>query len=192
MSVVGRVLLRILLSVLGALLVVGGRVSRRFRAQVTRDVVIEVTSADGFAHHYAFTGRTRTVRSRRGTAQGGADLAVRFDTALLGFLTLARTDAIGKVVRLIHQGRVTYTGNAVYVLWFWSLTRMVLPLGRERRQRAPLPGSLLAPDPSSAVADRITREPATDVLDPAWTDAHIAHRRIPLVRGSNGEDVAMW
>lgn len=188
----GRLLLRVLLGVLGFLLVAASRVSHRFRAQITRDVVIEVRSKDGVAHHYAFTGATRSMRSRCGPAPGTPDLAVTFDTGMLGFLTLIRTDAIGTVVGLMHQRRVTYTGNATYVLWFWSLTRMVLPLGRERRDKAPLPGALLAPDPTSKVADRITREPVADTLDPAWPEAHVAQRKLPLVRGSTGEDVVMW
>lgn len=188
----GRVLLRVLLTLLGLLLIAASRLSRRFRAQITRDVVIEVTSADGVAHHYEFSGQRRTLRSWRGRAPQPADLAVQFDTAMLGFLTLVRTDAIGTIVGLMHQGRVSYTGNASYVLWFWSLTRMVLPLGRERRDRTPLPGALRAPDPVSKVARRITREPVCDVLDPAWTAAQVAHRKIPMVRGANGEDVAMW
>ncbi|MBA3741865.1 hypothetical protein [Sporichthya sp.] len=192
MTAVGRVLLRVLLSALGLLLFVGSRVSRRFRAQITRDVVIEVTSEDGVAHHYAFTGLTRSVRSGRGRAPAPADLAVTFDTAMLGFRTLIRTDAVGTVIGLMHQRRVTYTGNAVYVLWFWGLTRMVLPYGRERRDRTPLPGALLAPDPASKVADRITREPVASTLDAAWPEAHVAQRALPLVRGSSGEDVTMW
>jgi hypothetical protein len=192
MTTLGRGLLRVLLSVLGLLLIVGSRVSRRFRAQISRDVVIEVSSGDGVAHHYAFAGRTRSLTSHRGRAPSPADLAVTFDTAMLAFLTLIRTDAIGAVVRLLHQRRVTYTGNAAYVLWFWGLTRMVLPLGRERRDRAPLPGALLAPDPAGRATDRITREPVTDTLDPAWPEAHVAQGKMPLVRGSRGEDVAMW
>lgn len=188
----GRLLLRVLLSVLGLLLIAGSRVSRRFRAQISRDVVIEIASDDGVAHHYAFTGRTRSLTSRRGRARAPADLAVTFDTAMLGFLTLIRTDAIGAVVRLLQKRRVTYTGNAAYVLWFWGLTRMVLPLGRERRDHVPLPGALLAPDPAGKATDRITREPVTDTLDPAWHEGHLAQSKMPLVRGSRGEDVAMW
>jgi hypothetical protein len=69
---------------------------------------------------------------------------------------------------------------------------MVLPLGRQRRLKEGLPGALTAPNPTSKVADRITREPVVDRIDPALTDAIAAHRKMGMIRGSNGDDVPLW
>src|SRR2546429_198936 len=49
----------------------GSRWSRRFRSQITRDLVVEFSSADGVAHHYVFVVEGRSVSSRRGAAGGG-------------------------------------------------------------------------------------------------------------------------
>ncbi|HEX3614729.1 MAG TPA: hypothetical protein VHU88_23780 [Sporichthyaceae bacterium] len=189
----GRFALGLLLSTLGEMLKVASRVSERFRAQVTEDLTIEVASTDGVAHHYVFRAANRSVASRRGRAPGTPDLALEFRSAALGFRTLVRTDAIGEIMKLLHARRATYTGNAVYVLWFWSLRSMVLPYGRDRRlPGAGLPGALTAPDPASKVADRITRGPAVAALDPSWTAALAARDRMAMLRRIRGEDVPMW
>jgi hypothetical protein len=143
-------------------------------------------------HHYVFAGRDRSVVSHTGRAPGPTDLTITFKTAWLGFSTLIRTDAVGKIVRLALADRVRYTGNAGYALWFWGLTRMVLPLGRQRPDREVLPGALLAPDPASKVAGRIVREPVATELDPTWTPAHSARAEMAMVQGYNGAEVAPW
>ena len=190
----GRILLRVLLAALGVLLKVGCRLSERFRQQITTDLVIEVSSTDGAAHHYVFRKATRSMSTRFGRAPAGTtDLALNFDTGLLGFRTLIRPDAIGEIHRLLLGRRATYSGNATYVLWFWSLTRMVLPYGLEKRvPDGGLPGALTAPNPSSKVYDRVVREPVAQELDPNWTAAHAARSQMPMVRGSRGEEIAMW
>jgi hypothetical protein len=188
----GKVLLRVLLAVLGVLLRIGRRLSPRMRAQLTTDLVLEIRSGDGVAHHYAFSGRDRTVASRAGRAPGPTDLTITFRTAWLGFRTLLRTDAVGAIVRLALADRVRYTGNAAYALWFWGLTRMVLPLGRQRPDKQTLPGALTAPDPASKVTGRIHREPVATELDPAWTAAHSARAEMTMVAGYNGAEVAPW
>ena len=189
----GRILLRVLLAALGVLLKIACRVSKRFRQQITQDLSIEVTSSDGAAHHYVFHRADRSMSSRTGKAPGGADLALNFDTGLLGFRTLIRPDAIGEIHRLLLARRATYTGNATYVLWFWSLTRMVLPYGRERRVGGDgFPGALTVPNPASKVYDRVVREPVAGELDPNWTAAAAARARMAMVRGSRGDDIPMW
>jgi hypothetical protein len=187
-----KLLFRTLLAALGLLLSVAGRCSTRFRNQVTRNLVIEVAAADGVGHHYLFSGANRTVRSRAGRAPAPTDLSLTFENSRLGFLTLIRTDGIGRIVRLILDRRATYTGNATYALWFWGLSRMVLPLGRQRPLREGLPGALTAPDPASKVAGRITREPVAEQIDPALTDIIAAHRKMAMVRGSAGAGIPMW
>jgi hypothetical protein len=188
----GKVLLRVLLTVLGLLLRVGRRLSPRMRAQLTTDLVLEIRSGDGVAHHYVFTGHNRSLASRAGRAAIPTDLTITFKTAWLGFRTLIRTDAVGQIVRLALADRVRYTGNAAYALWFWGVTRMVLPLGRQRPFKENLPGALAAPDPSSKVAGRITREPVATVLDPNWTGAHSARDEMALMQGTAGKEPAQW
>jgi hypothetical protein len=180
----GTLLLRVLLAVLGLMLRVGRRFLPRMREQITTDLVLEIRSADGVAHHY--------VSSHAGRAPGPTDLTITFRTAMLGFRTLLRTDAVGRIVQLALADRVRYTGNAGYALWFWGLTRMVLPLGRQRPDRDVLPGALTAPDPASKVAGRITREPVATELDPAWTAAHAARAQMAMVQATNGVQVAPW
>jgi len=180
------------LVVLGLLLKVANRTSPRFRAQVTTDLVLEITAGGGCAHHYRFRAADRSVSSRTGRAAGPTDLSLNFESAALGFRTLSRPDAIGRLVRLAQAGRVRYTGNATYALWFWGLTRMVLPLGRQRPLREPLPGALCAPDPRSKVAGRITREPVAAELDPGWVGAHTARAGTAMLRGVNGEEIPLW
>lgn len=189
---IGRAVFRVLLSALGLLLMLAARVSKRFRSQVSRDLVVEVRALDGLAHHYVFSGATQRMASRTGRFDGEAAVSLCFASSGLGFRTLIRTDGIGEVQRLMLAGRASHTGNAAYLLWFWGLTRMVLPHGHERPFRTGLPGALLAPDPASKVTGRIVREPATETLDPAWTDAHVAHTKMALIRSNHGEDVPLW
>jgi hypothetical protein len=191
-DLMGKVLLRVLLAVLGVLLRVGRRLSARMRAQLTTDLVLEIRSGDGVAHHYVFRGADRSVASHRGKFAGPTDLTLTFKTATLGFTTLIRTDAVGKIVQLALADRVRYTGNAAYALWFWGLTRMVVPLGRQRPLKENLPGALAAPDPSSKVAGRITREPVATALDPAWPAAHSARDEMALMQGTAGKEPAPW
>lgn len=193
MDRVGRFAFRTLLDTLGVALKVASKCSERFRAQITTDLTIEVSSSDGVARHYVFRRADRSAASRPAKSPKTPDLALNFDTAWLGFRTLVRTDAVGEIVRLLHARRATYAGNAVYVLWFWSLRSMVLPYGRDRPLRGEgLPGALAAPDPVSKVADRIIREPVVAELDPAWTQAAQARSQMALTRGCRGDDVPMW
>ena len=50
-------------------------------------------------------------------------------------------------------------GNAALLLWFWGLTRIVIPYGRMPHGGAPIEGALTEPNPSSSVYDQIVREP---------------------------------
>jgi hypothetical protein len=175
-----------LLATLGFLMEQAGRRSRRFRSQITRDVVVEITSADGVARHYVFAADRRAMSSRPGPATGPT-VALCFESAGLGFLTLLSPRAVGRIVQALLARRATVQGNAVLLLWFYGLTRMVIPLGRQRPLREPLPGALRTPDPSSRVAGRITREPAAAALDRQWTAAARQRARMAMLQGVAGE-----
>jgi hypothetical protein len=177
---------RLLLAALGLLMEQGSRRSRRFRSQLTRDLVVELSSADGVAHHYVFVVEGRSVSSRRGPAPQAA-VGVCFESAALGLGVLLSPRAIGRTVQAALERRATIAGNAVLLLWFYGLTRMVFPVGRQKPLRRPLPGALAAPDPSSGVAGRIPRLPAEAGLDPWWEGAVGQRAKMAMLRGVAGE-----
>jgi len=55
--------LRILLSALGGLLSLASRVSHGMRAAITRDLIVEIATRDGVAHHFVFRDRRVTTGS---------------------------------------------------------------------------------------------------------------------------------
>ncbi|MGQ0468221.1 MAG: hypothetical protein ACT4QG_23250 [Sporichthyaceae bacterium] len=187
-----RIAAGVLLAAVGTGLDQAARRSARMRAQINTDETIEVRTGDGVAHHYRFDGRSHSVRSVRGPAPRTTSLSVTFDTSGLAFLTLARPNALKHVVRLMRSGRVVYTGNAANVLWFWGLTRTVVPYDRERPMRRALPGALTAPDPASRVADRIVREDVATELDPTLTDVARARAKMAMLAQGSGQTVPWW
>lgn len=188
-SIATRTLFKTMLAVLGKGMEVACRHNADFRIQVTRHLTIEVCSADGVAHHYVFS--PRKMASRPGAATD-ATLSLTFANARQGLLALASPHAPGKIVHALLYGGATYRGNATLVLWFFPLTRFVLPIGKIGPLRKPLPDAYIAHDPHSKVASRIIREPAVEVLDPNWHDAWARRARMVMPRGSAGESVAMW
>ena len=184
-----RRLFALLLAFLGFGLRVACRCSERFRSQLTRDVTIQISSADDVCHHYVFT--SRAVNARAGTA-GAPNLSLCFDNAGLGIRTLLSPRAIGRIVHALLARSATYHGNAVFVLWFYGLTRFVLPFGRQTPLAVPLPDACLAPNLDSKVAAQIVREPAVAALDPEWRMAHQQHGKMAMTRGCAGERIPMW
>ena len=185
-GVVARRAFGALLAVLGFLMEQAARWSGRFRNQVTRDVVVEIGSGDGVARHFVFAADRRAMTSRPGPAERPA-VVLCFESAGLGFVTLLSPRAVGRIVQALLARRATVAGNAVLLLWFYGLTRMVIPYGRQRALREPLPGALRTPDPSSRVAGRITREPPAATLDQQWTAAARQRARMAMLRGVAGE-----
>jgi hypothetical protein len=182
---------KMLLRVLGVLMARASRKNTWFRTQVNRDMTIEVTSADGVAHHYVFTRSTRQVESKPGPAPAPT-VSVCFDTAGHGLRDLVDPHAVGRIVNGALDGRVVITGNAALLLWFWGLTRIVIPYGRMRRGGAPIDGALTEPNPSSSVEGQIVREPVAHELDPTWETAMAARATLTAVRSPAGEQCPMW
>lgn len=182
-------LLRVLLSVLGRLMVAASRRSRAFQSQCTRDLVLQITAGERVAHHFIF-GR-RTLASGPGTVPG-PEVTLAFDTAWHGFLALSSPRAVHHIVQAMQSGRAKVSGNPALLLWFFALTRIVVPLGRQRPFRSPPPDAFLAPDPASAVADRITRWAPAERIDPAWANGAAQHQKMAMPRGSAGEPIPMW
>lgn len=184
-----RLLFRAVLAGLGLGLELACRSSARFRAQVTRDRTVQIGSADGVYHHYSF--EPRSIDSRSGRAEH-VDVGVCFDNAGLGLRTLLSPRAVGRIVHALLEGTASYEGNAVLVLWFYGLTRFVLPLGRTAPLRVPLPEACVEHDARGRVAARIVREPVALELDPDWLPAHRQRAKMVMIRGSAGEPVRLW
>jgi hypothetical protein len=187
----GKASLRVLLVAVGFLLVQASRRSAWMRNQINKDLVLEVSSADGVAHHLEFVRDSRRIVSRRGPAPG-AGLKVRFDTAGHGFRALVDPHPVRQVVKGMLAERITVEGNASLLLWFHGLTRIVVPIGRQRPRHDPLPGALLAPDPQSRVSGLVTREPVAEALDPEWTAAAAARATLVNLRAQTTEPVPYW
>jgi hypothetical protein len=183
-------LFRFMLKALGLGLEIACRFSQNFRNQVTRDMTVEIGSVDGVIHHYLFT--PRKVASRPGTATSAPLLSLHFASARQGMLALVSPRAVGKIVHALLEGGAVYRGNATLLLWFFCLTRFVMPFGKTGPLRVALPDAYTAPNPHSAVAEFITREAPASELDPAWKNAHLRREQMVMIRGSAGESVAMW
>ena len=182
-------LFKLVLAALGAGMVLACRLSDAFRRQVTRDLTIQIGSAEGVFHHYVFA--PRAVTSHAGTA-AAPTLSLCFDNARQGWLALVSPRAVGKIVHALLEGHAEYAGNAVLVLWLYGLTRFVLPIGRTKPLAIPPPEAYVAPNTRSNVAERIVREPPATELDPNWHVAHRQRAKMAMIRGSAGESIPMW
>lgn len=179
----------VVLALLGIGLRIACRCSERFRSQLTRPVTIQISSAYGVCHCYVFS--LRTAQSHAGVA-AQPTLSLCFDTALQCLVTLLSPYAVGRIVHALLARSATYQGNAVFVLWFFGLTRFVLPIGRQRPLAVPLPDAFIAPNPHSNVSERIVREPARAALDANWPMAHQQYKKMAMTRGCAGEPIPMW
>lgn len=185
-----RTAFRLALVTLGYALILACHLSARFRDQLAHGRTVQIGSADGVWYHFRFTPRAVALRAGRIAAP---DVGLCFDNAGLGLVTLLSPRAVGRIVRALLARQAEYEGNAVLVLWFFALTRFVLPIGRTARLSAPLPDAYTAYSPTSRVASRITREAPATALDPQWAAAHQRHARMVMPRGCAGDPSArLW
>lgn len=185
-----RTLFKMVLATLGQGMELACRSSETFRRQLARELIIEVGSADGVAHHYAFA--LRSVTSHVG-AVAAPTVALKFANARQGLLALASKQAVGRIVHALIEGGAELRGNAVILLWFYGLTRFVLPYSKVGPLAEPLPDGYVAHNPKSLVASRITLEPAVTELDANWHGAHQRRATMAMIRSSaGGESVPMW
>jgi hypothetical protein len=176
--------LRVLLTILGGMMALASRCSDRFRRQLARDVVVEVSSDDGAARHFLF--RDRRVTSRPGRA-ARADCALRFATARQGFSILTSRDASNRLFDGLLDGSVRIEGRTVLFGWFQGLVAAVVPGSPRLRLPATPPGAVVAPTSSPEVSRFITREPPERELDPSWKNAVEARKKLVLTRVVRGE-----
>jgi hypothetical protein len=185
-AVITRPVLTVLLGSLGAGLAVLSRFKWSVRAQVTRTLSLEISTADGVCRRWYFDGRTRRITSTtRPSGEPDHQIHFRSSSQALGALTSRR--AIDKMVAGIAQHQMQLRGHAFILVWFYGLTRQLVRIGRTRGPRRPVPGGYVRPDPSRDGPEPIIREPAVEELDPDWQNAWTARARLWTVRAGNRE-----
>jgi hypothetical protein len=180
--------LQTLLTALGVLMMLASRRVDRFRRQVTRDLLIEIRSADGARQQYRFEAATRRMTlSRR--ARDRAECTLLFPTAREGLRALLSPRAIGRIVDGMNTGGTRIEGNAALLLWFHGVTRIVAPIGRARRPRraASVPVPVRLPERDAPYASRIIREPPVAELSRDWPQAWAAREKLLQIRAAAGE-----
>ena len=179
---------RAVLGLLGVLMRAASHRSPRFRRQVTRDVVVEIASGDGVSRQFVFEAASRTMRSSA-RQRRRPDVELRFATARDGLRALLSPRAVGRIIEGATYGETRLDGNVQLVLWFYGLTRVVLPIGRSSRPRRAIPVPVRGQETTAPYAARIVREPAVEGLDPEWTAAWTARARTHQLRVGAGEPV---
>ena len=169
---------RLVLWAAGVLLALASRTSSRLRAQLARDMTICIGSRDGVARSYIF--HNRRVSSHP-VLTPGAHCMVMFQTAAEGVRIFLAPDCIALVVDGLALKKIELQGDPTSVLWFYEMVMAYVP-GRSRRPQVMhvMPDAYVTPNLDGKVADRITREPAVDALDPAWTEAAAQREKLIL------------
>jgi hypothetical protein len=137
--------LQTLLTVLGVVMMSASRRVDRARRQVTRDVLLEIRSADGARQQYRLHAATRRLTLPRRPAEG-AECTLIFPTTPEGLRALLSPRAIGRIVEGMNTGGTRIEGIPALLLWFYGLTRIVAPIGSTRRPRRPAPVPIRAPE----------------------------------------------
>jgi hypothetical protein len=183
---VGVAALQALLTGLGVVLAVASRRLDRLRRQITRDLVIEVRSADGARQQYELHAATRRLTLPR-TPLDDVDATLSFPTAWTGLRTLLSRHTVGRIVEGMNTGGTRIDGNAVLILWFHGLTRVVAPIGSTRRPRRPAPVPIRTPERDAPYARRIIREEPVRELSRDWPQAWAARAQLLQIRAADGE-----
>jgi hypothetical protein len=180
--------LQSLLTLLGVLMALASRHVDRFRRQVTRDLLLEIRSADGARQQYRFHASPRRMTlPRRGMEL--AECTLIFPTAREGLRALLSPRAIGRIVEGMNTGDLRIEGNAALLLWFHGLTRIVAPIGSSRRPRRASESRvpIRTPERDAPYAKRIIRESAVSELSRDWPEAWAAREKLLQIRAAAGE-----
>src|SRR5262249_50600454 len=175
--------LRILLTVLGALLSVASYALAGMRAAITRDMVVGIETMDGVAHRFVF--RNRMISSTSGS-EPKADCVIRFATSSQAFATLTARNATSLLYQGYLDGTLEIEGNPFHALWFYDLTQWVAPLAARPSWSTP-PGAYTTPSTTASWAARITREPVASELDSKWKSAAQSRAKLKMMRVAAGE-----
>ena len=178
--------LQALLTVMGVLMVLASRRMDRFRRQVTRNLLLEIRSADGARQQYRLHAGTRRMTLPRRPVEH-AECTLVFPTARVGLRALLSRRAIGRIVEDMNTGGTRIDGNPALLLWFHGLTRIVAPIGSTRQPRRPAPVPIRTPERDAPYASRIVREPAVRELSRDWPEAWAARAKLLQIRAAAGE-----
>ena len=175
---------RLVLWSVGTLLAIASRASSRLRAQLARNLTVCICSRDGVARSYVF--RDRKISSHAGLAPN-SHCTLIFSTAKDGARIFLATDCIAQVVDGLASKTIGIQGDPADVLWFYEMVMARVP-GHPFRPCA-MPDAYTTPDPEGKVTDRITREPAVDMLTPAWAQAFAQREKLILWQVGKGARV---
>ncbi len=159
------------------------RANPDYRAALSRDVCIHLSTGDGVSMRFV-------VRDRRFVAddsEAPADLALRFRTATDALAFLLSPDPLARMIDGQTSPNITLSGNAILLLWFQGRILQALPFSRLHRRRISLPGSVTAPIARSRTRRQVERLPVTDELDPDWHSALTAREQIYMYQVAHGK-----
>lgn len=166
---------RLVLWSVGLLLALASRVSPRLRAQLARDKTVSIGSRDGVARSFVF--HNRRFFSHSGLTPD-AHCQVMFQTAAEGVRIFLAPNCIQLLVDRLGRRKIELRGDPTSVLWFYEMVMAYVP-GRVPRSHV-VPDGYIAPNLAGKVADRITREPAVEALDPTWAEAAAQREKVIL------------
>lgn len=179
-------LLQIVLTGVGLAMSLASRRIPRFRRQVSRDLVVEIGSADGARQQYRFVAATRRMHASLRSTHA-PEVTLRFGSARDGLRTLLSPRAVGRIVEGMNTGETRIDGNPVLILWFWGMTRVVLPIGSTRRPRRPGPFPIRTTETREPYSRRIVTEPPVRELSRDWPEAWAAREKLLHLRGPGGD-----
>lgn len=181
-----RTALRSLLWALAQALVIAARLRSSVRLQITRSFTFEISTDDGVARQWVFDSHRRRVTTSAGSLNT-ADHALRFTSSHEALRVLASPDAVGRMADGLYRETARIEGHPLIPVWFLSLMRTFIPIGRATQYHRALPGAYLTHDPALNGNENIIIEPTVSQLDPRWTNAWSARAKLWIIRGANGE-----
>jgi hypothetical protein len=154
--------------------------------QITRSFTFEISTDDGVARQWVFDNQRRRVTTSAGSPHT-ADHTLRFTSSREALRVLASPDAVDRLADALYRETAHIEGHPLIPVWFFSLMRTFVPIGRATQSHRALPGAYLTHDPASNGDEEIIIEPAVSQLDPRWTNAWSARAKLWIIRGANGE-----
>jgi hypothetical protein len=154
--------------------------------QITRSFVFEISTDDGVARQWVFDHHRRGVTTSAGSPKT-ADHTLRFTTSREALRVLASPGAVDRLADGLYRETARIEGHPLIPVWFFSLMRTFVPIGRATQSHRALPGAYLTHDPASNGDEEIIIEPAVSQLDPRWTNAWSARAKLWIIRGANDE-----
>lgn len=178
--------LQAVLTILAVAMWLASRQVKRFRRQITRDLIVELRSDDGARIRYQMDAKTRRL-SFVFKASERPDCVLIFPSARAGLRTLVSRHTVGRIVEGMTTGNTRIEGNPALILWFYGLTRIVAPIGSTRRPRRPAPVPIRSPERDAPYARRIICESPVAELSRDWPQAWAARAELLQIRAAEGE-----